>query len=79
MTAVLDTISGAALIGARQKQARLQLLTAIAEQLVVENKRARDAETAGMNMLVGRLRGGRNANASLVAGAAADLRGWRQP
>jgi hypothetical protein len=79
MTAVLDKISGAALIGARQKQARLELLTAIAEQLVVENKRARDAETAGMNMLVGRLRGGRDANASLVAGAAADLRGWRQP
>jgi hypothetical protein len=79
MTAVLDKISGAALIGARQKQARLQLVTAIAEQLVVENKRARDVETAGMNMLVARLRNGRAANASLVAGSAADLRGWRQP
>jgi hypothetical protein len=79
MTAVLDKISGAALIGARQKQARLQLVTAIAEQLVVENKRSRDAETAAMNMLVWRLRDGRAANASLVSGAAADLRSWRQP
>jgi hypothetical protein len=79
MTAVLDKISGAAFIGARQKQARLQLLTAIAEQLVIENKRARDAQTASMNMLVGRLRDGRNASASLVAGSAADLRSWRQP
>jgi hypothetical protein len=79
MTAVLDKISGAALIGARQRQARLQLLTAIAEQLVVENKRTRDAEAAAMNMLVGRVRSGRIASDSVVAGAAADLRSWRQP
>ena len=79
MTAILDKISGAALVGARQKEARLQLLTAIAEQLVVENKRTRDAEAAAMNMSVGRLRDGRNANTGLVAGAAADLRSWRQP
>ena len=56
MTAVLDKISGAALIGARQKQARLELLTAIAEQLVVENKRSRDAETAAMWAAVRRMR-----------------------
>jgi hypothetical protein len=78
-TAVLDKISGAVLIGARQRQARLQLVAAIAEQLVVENKRSRDAETAAMNMLVGRLRDSRSVNASLMAGAGADLRGWRQP
>ena len=79
ITAVLDKISGGALIGARQRQARLQLLTAIAEHLVVENKRTRDAEAAAMNMLVGRIRSGRNASDSVVAGAAADLRSWRQP
>jgi hypothetical protein len=78
-TAVLDKISGAVLIGARQRQARLQLVAAIAEQLVVENKRSRDAETAAMNMLVGRLRDSRSVNASLMAGAGSDLRGWRQP
>lgn len=78
-TAVLDKISGAVLIGTRQRQARVQLLTAIAEQLIVENKRARDAETAAMNMLIGRLRDSRSVNASLMAGAGDDLRGWRQP
>ena len=79
MTAVLDKVSGAVLIETRQKQARLQLLAAMAEQLIVENKRSRDAETAGMNMQLGRLRDGRAANASLLSGAGADLRGWRQP
>lgn len=78
-TAVLDKISGAVLIGTRQRQARVQLLAAIAEQLIVENKRSRDAETAAMNMLVGRLRDSRSVNDSLLEGAGADLRGWRQP
>src|SRR5688572_11142515 len=40
-TAVLDKISGAGLIGARQRQARIQLLDGIVEQLLVESKRAR--------------------------------------
>lgn len=78
-TAVLDKISGAVLIEARQKQARLQFLTAIVEQLVLENKRARDSEAALMNMQLGRLRGGRPAATALVDRAADDLRTWRQP
>ena len=45
-TAVLDKISGAALIGARQRQARMQLLAGIVEQLLVDSKRARDTDTA---------------------------------
>ena len=79
MTAVLDKVSGAVLIETRQKQARIQLLAAVAEQLIVENKRSRDAEAAGMNMQLARLRDGRAANSSLLSGAGADLRGWRQP
>lgn len=78
-TAVLDKISGAVLIETRQKQARLQLLAAIGEQLLVENKRSRDTETAAMNMQLSRLRDGRRAQASLLAGAGDDFRGWRQP
>jgi hypothetical protein len=78
-TAVLDKISGAGLIRARQQQARLQFLAAIVEQLLVDNKRTRDTEAATMNMQLERLRWGTAANASLVAGAAADLRAWRQP
>jgi hypothetical protein len=79
MTAVLDKVSGAVLIETRQKQARIQLLAAVAEQLIIENKRSRDAEAAGMNMQLARLRDGRAANSSLLSGAGADLRGWRQP
>jgi hypothetical protein len=78
-TAVLDKISGAALIRARQQQARVQFLAAIVEQLLVDNKRSRDTEAATMNMQLERLRWGQAANASVVAGAAADLRAWRQP
>jgi hypothetical protein len=78
-TAVLDKISGAGLIGARQQQARMQFLASIVEQLLVDNKRARDTEAATMNMQLERLRWGRAANSSLVAGAADALRTWRQP
>jgi hypothetical protein len=78
-TAVLDKISGAALIRARQQQARVQFLAAIVEQLLVDNKRSRDTEAATMNMHLERLRWGQVANASVVAGAAAELRAWRQP
>jgi hypothetical protein len=78
-TAVLDTLSAASLIRARQQQARLQLLAGVIEQLLVENKRTRDTEAAAMNMQLARLREGRAANTSLVAGVANDLRIWRQP
>ena len=43
-TAVLDKISGAVLIGARQRQARGQLLAGVVEQLLVDSKRTRDAD-----------------------------------
>jgi hypothetical protein len=80
-TAVLDKISAALLIEARQKQARLELLTGIVEQLLVENKRARDAEAAALNMQLGRLRAAEwgSEGGGFLAGAASDLRTWRQP
>jgi len=78
-TAVLDKISGASLIHAQQQQARMQFLAAIVEQLLVDNKRDRDAEAAVMNMQLERLRWGAAANRSLVTGSADDLRTWRQP
>ena len=79
-TAVLDKISGAVLIGTRQKQTRLQFLTAIVEQLLIDNKRARDTETAALNMQLQRLRAGDDEGASgFLSGAANDLKTWRQP
>jgi hypothetical protein len=79
-TAVLDKISGATLIEARQKEARLQLLTGIVEQLLVDGKRARDAETGLLNMQLNRLRlNDVGEDGAMLTGAADDLRTWRQP
>lgn len=77
--AVADKISGAVLIGARQRQARIQLLTAALDQLLIDNKRTRDTEASLMNMRLVGMRDGRRVNGALAAGAAEDLRNWRQP
>jgi hypothetical protein len=78
-TAVVGKISGAHLLETRQKQARLQFLTGVLEQLLLDNKRARDAEVAVMNMQLQRLSAGRIPGTAITRGAADDLRGWRQP
>jgi hypothetical protein len=80
-TAILDKISGAALLEARQKQARLQYLSAVVEQLVVDNKRARDTEAALLNMQMRRLLGADwgEGSGGMLTGAGDDLRTWRQP
>ena len=78
-TAVLDKISGAALIAARQRQARVQLLAGVVEQLMIDTKRARDADAAAMNMQLVMWRDGRAANEAFVAGSGHALRTWRQP
>jgi hypothetical protein len=78
-TAVLEKLSGAALIGTRQRQARAQLLVGIVEQLLVDSKRARDTEASAMNMQLTTWRDGRAANGAFVAGTGDALRTWRQP
>jgi hypothetical protein len=78
-TAVLDKISGAALIAGRQRQARVQLLAGVVEQLLIDTKRARDADTAAMNMQLTTWRAGRAANEAFVAGSGNAMRTWRQP
>lgn len=78
-TAVLDKISGAALIAGRQRQARSQLLAAIVEQLLTDSKRARDTDAIAMNMQVTTWRDGAAANEAFVRGSADAIRTWRQP
>jgi hypothetical protein len=78
-TAVLDKVSAAGLIRARQQDTRMELLTVLTEQLLVDSKRDRDTEAATMNMQLGRLMRGRAVAASLLAGSADDFRSWRQP
>jgi len=76
--AVLDKLSGAVLIGGRQRQARAQLLAGLLEQLLVDNKRSRDSETVMLNMQIVQWRDGRAANDAFVAGTGDALRTWRQ-
>jgi hypothetical protein len=78
-TAVLEKVSGAALISARQRQARTAFLTGIVEQLIVDTKRARDTDAASLNMQLTTWRDGRAANDAFVAGTGDALRTWRQP
>jgi hypothetical protein len=78
-TAVLDKITGAVLVGARQRQARMQLLAGVVEQLLVDSKRARDTETAAMNMQLVTLRDAKSANKAFAKGTGDALRTWRQP
>lgn len=77
--AVLDKVSGAVLIGARQRQARIQLLVGMVEQLLVDSKRARDTDTAALTMQMTTWRDGRAAAEAFVAGSGDALRTWRQP
>ena len=79
MTAVLDKVAAGTLIARRQDMAANQLLSHSLEQLLARGKRLRDTEAATMNMRLGALRSGRAAGASVVSGAADDLRTWRQP
>ena len=78
-TAVAEKLSGSALIAARQRQARAELLVGIVEQLLVDSKRSRDTEAALMNMQLLMWRDGPAVNDAFVRGAADALRSWRQP
>lgn len=79
-TAVLDKLAGAVLIGARQRQARTHLLSATVEQLLIENKRARDSEAAALAMQLASLGAStQTRDTRLLFGAAEQLRSWRQP
>ena len=77
-TAVLDKISGATLIAARQRQARSDLLIGLVEQLTVDTKRERDTHAAGLNMQLSQWAGAAKA-AAAFEGTGDALRTWRQP
>lgn len=78
-TAVLDKISGASLLGARQRQARIQLLTGVVEQLLLDTKQLRDADAAATNSQLITWRDKPAVDAAFVAGSGDALRTWRQP
>lgn len=78
-TAVLDKISGAVLLGARQRQARVQLLAGVVEQLLADSKRERDAEATAVNMQIVTWRDAEAVNKAFRLGSGDALRTWRQP
>ena len=78
-TAVLEKLNGASLVGTRQRQARIQLLSSLVEQLLIDSKRARDADATAMNMQLATWRDRRAANEAFLAGTGDALRTWRQP
>lgn len=78
-TAVLEKVSGAVLIGARQRQARTQFIAGIVEQLLIDTKRARDTDATAINMQLTTWRDGQAANDAFAAGTGDALRTWRQP
>jgi len=79
MTAILDKVAAAELLGRRQDMAANQLLSHALEQMLARSKRLRDTEAATMNMQLVTWRDGRGANEALVAGTGDALRTWRQP
>lgn len=78
-TAVLEKISGAGLIAGRQRQARVQLLASLVEELLISTKRTRDADAAALNMQLTTWRDGAAVSQAFVAGTGDALRTWRQP
>lgn len=79
MTAILDKVAAAELLGRRQDMAANQLLSHALEQMLARSKRLRDTEAATMNMQLVTWRDGHGANEALVSGAGDALRTWRQP
>lgn len=79
MTAILDKVAAAELLGRRQDMAANQLLSHTLEQMLARSKRLRDTEASTMNMQLTTWRDGRAANDALVRGTGEALRTWRQP
>ena len=79
MTALLDKVAAAELLGRRQDMAANQLLSHALEQLLARSKRLRDTEAVTMNMQLTTWRDGRAANDALVRGTGDALSTWRQP
>ena len=79
MTAVVDKLSGGALIGRRQQAVSNQLTSHIVEQMLVETKRRRDSEAEVINMELSRILHGHSAARMLTQGMTTDLKTWRLP
>jgi hypothetical protein len=80
-TEALDTLTGAALIRARQQETRGQLTSTLVETLVVEGIRDRQTDAASAEMQMGllRYRQAREDGGENWSSGAEDVLAWRQP
>jgi hypothetical protein len=78
-TALLNKINGANVLGLRINETASQFQMHILEQLVVQNKRSRDAEAQLMDAHLFQWRYGSTYGRDLFSRTAAGLDGWRQP
>jgi len=78
-TALLNKINGANVLGLRLNETATQLELHILEQLLVQNKRTRDAEAEIMNAHLFQWRYGPAYARDLYSRTAASLDSWRQP
>jgi len=78
-TALLNKINGANVLGLRLNETATQLELHILEQLLVQNKRTRDAEAQVMNAHLFQWRYGPAYGRDLFSRTAGALDSWRQP
>jgi hypothetical protein len=78
-TALLNKINGASVLNLRIAETSSQFLMHTLEQLLVENKRKRDAEAQLMNAHIYQWRFGKDYAADLFRQTASALDSWRQP
>jgi hypothetical protein len=77
--ALLDKINGATMLALRLNETASQLQLHILEQLLVQNKRTRDAEAEAMDAHLFQWRYGAAYGRDLFSRTAAALDSWRQP
>lgn len=82
LAAVLDKVSGAALVQAHNRQTQNEFKAAILEQLLVEQAWDRNTDAATMNMILAHLKAAQDAEGqtpATVDGADQALRHWQLP
>lgn len=77
--ALLNKINGASVLGLRIAEQTTQSLSGVVEQLVVVNKRQRDAEAKAMNAQLYQWQFGSAYGRALFTNTARDLDAWQQP
>jgi hypothetical protein len=77
--ALLNKINGASVLGLRINEGASQFLMHILEQLLVQNKRSRDAEAQAMDAHLFQWRFGASYGRDLFSRTADNLDSWRQP